>query len=123
MYYIGIYHYIAKINDYNGTIDSPSMALSPSASVQGNRVEVLLSSIDSLSMEPLHFFTIFILAKQQKCMLEREQWCKISRNDENSPKHLRPTVSRVDLGLKDRVLVVLYEDLDVTPHNAIPFGM
>jgi hypothetical protein len=29
MYYIRIYHDIAKIKDYNGTIDSPSMALSP----------------------------------------------------------------------------------------------
>jgi hypothetical protein len=39
------------------------MPLSPSASVQGHRVDVLLSSIDPLSMESYHFFTIFILAK------------------------------------------------------------
>jgi hypothetical protein len=29
MYYIRIYHNIAKTKDYNETIDSPSMALSP----------------------------------------------------------------------------------------------
>jgi hypothetical protein len=63
MYYTIIYHDIAKRKDYNGTIDSPSMALSPSASVQGHRVDVLLSPIDALSMESHHFFTIFILAK------------------------------------------------------------
>jgi hypothetical protein len=62
MYYIRIYNDIAKINDYNGTIDSPSMALSPSASVQGHRVDVLLSPIDPLSMESHHFLAIFILA-------------------------------------------------------------
>jgi hypothetical protein len=39
------------------------MALSPSASVQGHRVNVLLSPIDPLSMESRHFFTIFILVK------------------------------------------------------------
>jgi hypothetical protein len=33
MYYIRIYHDIAKTKDYNGTIDSPSMALSSSTSV------------------------------------------------------------------------------------------
>jgi hypothetical protein len=46
----------------------------------------------------------FFWPKQQKCRLEREQWCKASRNGDNSPKHLWPIVSRVDLGLKDRVL-------------------
>jgi hypothetical protein len=39
------------------------MALSPFASVQGHRVNVLLSPIDPLSMESHHFFTIFILVK------------------------------------------------------------
>jgi hypothetical protein len=39
------------------------MALSPSASVQGHRVEFLLSPIDPLSMESHHFFAIFFLAK------------------------------------------------------------
>jgi hypothetical protein len=63
MYYIRIYHDIAMIKDYNETIDSPSMALSPSASVQGHRVNVLLSPIDPLSMESHHFFAIFILSK------------------------------------------------------------
>jgi hypothetical protein len=42
--------------------------------------------------------------KQQKCRLQIEQQCKILRNSENSPKHLWPTMSRVDPGLKDRVL-------------------
>jgi hypothetical protein len=104
IYYIRIYHDIAKSKDYNGTIDSSSMPLSPSASVQGHWVDLLLSPIDPLSMESQHFFTIFILEKQQKCRLEREQWCKPSRNGENSPKHMWPTVSRVDLGSKDWVL-------------------
>jgi hypothetical protein len=63
MYYIRIYHDIAKIKDYNGTIDSPSMALSLSASVQGHRVDVLLSLIDPLSMESHHFLAIFILSQ------------------------------------------------------------
>jgi hypothetical protein len=73
MYYIRIYHDIAKIKDYNGTIDSPSMPLSPSTSVQGHQVDLLSSPIDTPSMESHHFFAIFILAKQQKCRLEREQ--------------------------------------------------
>jgi hypothetical protein len=42
--------------------------------------------------------------KQQKCELEREQQCKISRNGNNSPKHPWPTESRVDPGSKDGVL-------------------
>jgi hypothetical protein len=64
LYYIRIYHDIAKTKDYNGTIDSPTMPLSPSVSIQGHRVDVLLSPIDPLSMESHHFFAIFILAKQ-----------------------------------------------------------
>jgi hypothetical protein len=36
----------AKTKEQNGTIGSPSMALSPSASVQGHQVDVLLSPID-----------------------------------------------------------------------------
>jgi hypothetical protein len=63
MYYIRIYHDIAKIKDYNGTIDSLSMALCPSASVQGHWVKFLLSPIDPLCMESHHFFAIFILTK------------------------------------------------------------
>jgi hypothetical protein len=39
------------------------MTLSPSASVQGHRVDVLLSQIDPLSMEYHHVFAIFILVK------------------------------------------------------------
>jgi hypothetical protein len=35
----------------------------PSTSIQGHRVEFLLCPIDPLSMEPHHFFTIFILEK------------------------------------------------------------
>jgi hypothetical protein len=63
MYYIRIYHDIAKTKYYNGTIDSLSMPLSPSTSIQGHRVNLLLSPIDPLSMESHHFFTIFVLAK------------------------------------------------------------
>jgi hypothetical protein len=66
MYYIRIYHDITKTNDYIGTIDSPSMHLSPFASVQDHRVDVLLSPIDPLSIESHHFFTIFILIKTTK---------------------------------------------------------
>jgi hypothetical protein len=104
MYYIRIYHDIAETKDSNETIDSPSMALSPSAIIQGHQVEFLLSPIDPLSMESHHFFAIFILQKQQKYRLEREQWCKTSTNGDNSPKHLWPTMSRVFPGLKDWVL-------------------
>jgi hypothetical protein len=63
MYYVRIYHGIVKTKDYNGTIDSPSMSLSPSASIQGHQIDVLLSPIDAFSMESHHFFTIFILTK------------------------------------------------------------
>jgi hypothetical protein len=107
MYYIRIYHDIAKIKDYNGTINSPSMPLSPSASVQSHRVDVLLSPIETLSIDSHHFFTIFILTKTTEMQVRERitaQNIKTSRNGENSPKHLWPTVSRVDPGLKDRVL-------------------
>jgi hypothetical protein len=39
------------------------MALSPSARIQGHRIDVLLSQIDMLYMECHHFLAIFILAK------------------------------------------------------------
>jgi hypothetical protein len=65
-YYLRIYHDNANTKDYNGTIDSPSMDLSPSASIQGHRVNVLLSPLDPLSMESHRFFAIFILAKITK---------------------------------------------------------
>jgi hypothetical protein len=105
MYCIRIYHDIVRTKDYNETIDSSSMALSPSASVQGHRVKFLLSPIDPLSMESHHFFAIFFLAKTTEMHVrEREQWCKALRNGDNSPKHLWPTVSTVDSGLKDQVL-------------------
>jgi hypothetical protein len=39
------------------------MTLSPSASVQGHRVDVCLSPIDLLSMTSHHFLSILILAK------------------------------------------------------------
>jgi hypothetical protein len=42
------------------------MALSTSTSIQGHRVEVLLSPIDPLSMESHHLFPIFTLAKRTK---------------------------------------------------------
>jgi hypothetical protein len=65
MYYRRIYleSDIAKTKEHNETISSPSKALSPSAGIQGHRVDVLLSPIDPLSMESHHFFAIFILAK------------------------------------------------------------
>jgi hypothetical protein len=65
MYYIRIYHGIAKTKEYNRTIGSSSMALSPSASIQGHQVDVLLSPIDPLSLESHHFLAIFILTKMQ----------------------------------------------------------
>jgi hypothetical protein len=34
-----------------------------------------------------------------------------------------PTVSRVDPDSKDQVSMMLYEDLDVTPHNTIQLGL
>jgi hypothetical protein len=43
--------------------DSPSMALSPSASVHNNRVDVCLSPVEPLPMASHHLFVIFILAE------------------------------------------------------------
>jgi hypothetical protein len=80
------------------------MALSPSASVQGHRVEFLLSLIDPLSMESHHFFVIFILAKTTEMQVEERTTMQNIKNGENSLKHLWLTVSRVEPGLKDRVL-------------------
>jgi hypothetical protein len=47
------------------------MALSPSASVQGHQVNVLLSPIDPLSMESHHFLAIFILAKTTEMQVRK----------------------------------------------------
>jgi hypothetical protein len=47
----------------NGTIGSPSVALSPSTSVQDHRVDVLLSPTVPISMESHHFLAIFILTQ------------------------------------------------------------
>jgi hypothetical protein len=47
------------------------MSLSPSASVQGHRVDVLLPSIDPLFIVSHHFFIIFILEKITEMRLER----------------------------------------------------
>jgi hypothetical protein len=43
--------------------DSPSMALSPSASVHSHQVDVYLSSLEPLPMVSHHLFAIFILAE------------------------------------------------------------
>jgi hypothetical protein len=43
--------------------DSPSMALSPSASIHNHRVDVCLLPVEPLLMVSHHLFTIFILAK------------------------------------------------------------
>jgi hypothetical protein len=43
--------------------DSPSMALSPSASVHSHRVDVCLSPVEPLPMALHHLFAIFILAE------------------------------------------------------------
>jgi hypothetical protein len=43
--------------------DSPSMALSPSASVHNHRVDVYLSPVEPLPMASHHLFAIFILAE------------------------------------------------------------
>jgi hypothetical protein len=80
MYYIRIYQNISKIKDYNGTIDSPSMALSPSASVQGYRVDVLLPLIDPLSMESHHFLAIFILAQTTKMQVREKSMVQNIKN-------------------------------------------
>jgi hypothetical protein len=41
----------------------------------------------------------------------------------NFRRHLCPMVSRIDLGSKDRSSMVLYEDLNVNPHNTILLGL
>jgi hypothetical protein len=43
--------------------DSPSMALSPSASVHSHRVDVCLSLVEPLPMASHHLFAIFILVE------------------------------------------------------------
>jgi hypothetical protein len=43
--------------------DSPSMALSPSASVHSHWVDVCLSLVEPLPMASHHLFAIFILAE------------------------------------------------------------
>jgi hypothetical protein len=80
MYYIRIYQNISKTKDYNGTIDSRSMALSPSASVQGHRVDVLLSLIDPLSMESHHFLAIFILAQTTEMQVREKSMVQNIKN-------------------------------------------
>jgi hypothetical protein len=66
MYYIRICHDITKTKNLNGTISSPLMALSPSTSIQGHQIDVLLSPIGPLSMESHHFLAIFLLAKNNR---------------------------------------------------------
>jgi hypothetical protein len=43
--------------------DSPSMALSPSASIHSHRLDVRLSPVEPLPMTSHHLFAIFILAE------------------------------------------------------------
>jgi hypothetical protein len=43
--------------------DSPSMALSPSASVHNHQVDLCLSPVEPLPMASHHLFTIFILVE------------------------------------------------------------
>jgi hypothetical protein len=57
------------------------MVLSPSASIQGHRVKLLLSLTDPVSMESHHFFTIIFLAKtmeiqvrEKTTMQNNEKW-------------------------------------------------
>jgi hypothetical protein len=64
MYYIRIYHSIAKLRIRMKSIsDSPSMALSPSARVHNHWVDVCLSPVEPLPMASHHLFAIFILAE------------------------------------------------------------
>jgi hypothetical protein len=43
--------------------DSPSMALSPFASIHSHRVDVCLSPVETLPLESHHLFAIFILVE------------------------------------------------------------
>jgi hypothetical protein len=43
--------------------DSPSMALSPSASIHNHWVDICLSPVEPLPMASHHLFTIFTLAE------------------------------------------------------------
>jgi hypothetical protein len=79
------------------------MALSPSASAHSHRVDVCLSPIEPLPMASHHLFVIFILAEIIEMQVTDRIWIR-SRNGRNPPKHLWLTVSRVDPGLKNRVL-------------------
>jgi hypothetical protein len=80
------------------------MALFPSASVHNHRVDVCLSPIEPLPMASHHLFAIFILAEIIEMEVRERTSVDKIKNDKNSPKHLWLTASRVDLGIKDRVL-------------------
>jgi hypothetical protein len=114
MYYIRIYRDIAKTKEKNGTIGSPSMALSPSTSVQGHRVDVLLSPIDPLSMVSHHFFTIFILAKTTEMQVRENNGANHQEMVTTHESISGPLGAKLIRVRRIGSSVVFYEDLDVT---------
>jgi hypothetical protein len=107
MYYITIYHGIAKTKDYNGTISSPSMALPPAPPPLVYKAIGLMSAFLQSTTSPWSLtisWPYLFWQKQHKWRFEREQQCKISRNGDNSSKHPWLARSRVDPGSKDHIL-------------------
>jgi hypothetical protein len=97
------------------------MALSPSDSLQSHRVDVCLSPINLLSMAHHHFLTILILPKtpemqvRERTMVQKYQ--KLVSTHQTICGRLRVEsiwIRRI------RSSVELYENLDLTWHNAIP---
>jgi hypothetical protein len=80
------------------------MALSPSASVQGHRVDACLSPIDLLSMASHHFLAILILLKTPAMQVRERTMVQNIENGNNSPNDPWSTKSRVDPSSKDRFL-------------------
>jgi hypothetical protein len=74
MYYIRIYHNIAKTWDWNKISDSPSMALFPSASVHNHRVDVCLSPVEPLSMASHHLAEIIEMQVRERTVDKIKKW-------------------------------------------------
>jgi hypothetical protein len=80
------------------------MTLSPSASIHSHRVDVSLSPVEPLSMVSHHLFAIFILAETIEMKVRERTTVDKIKKCKSPLKHLWLTASRVDSGLKDRVL-------------------
>jgi hypothetical protein len=67
--------------------DSPSMGLSPSASIHNHRVDVYLSPVEPLPMALHHIFAIFILVEiiemevRERTIVDKiKKWLKLTKS-------------------------------------------